>query len=195
MLQIFIINGPVQSGKTTFGQMVGTILERENIPFEHNSSVGPVKNYLKEFGWNGELWDGVTKDDYWKRIMYECKCWMIEKDEHIFDKFAVGRLLDISDGGLDGVFFFDIREPENIQQIVDYVNENNPEISIKTVFVNRSQDLEFNNYADRNQGNYTYDIFLDNNGTLEDLEKISIDFVSENIKVNKENLELERKCK
>jgi len=186
MLKIFIINGPARSGKTTFGEMVGEFLGDRSIPFEHNSSVAPVKEYLRNSGWEGNEWDGVTKDDYWRRAMYECKCWMIEGDKHVFDKYAFERISSISESSSSGVLFFDIREPENIEQMKKFFEEEHPEIEVLAVFVDRDEGEEFANYADSSQRNYEYDVYVDNNGDLEGLRRASRSFIDEYILVGGE---------
>jgi thiol-disulfide isomerase/thioredoxin len=199
-LQIFIINGNAKSGKTTFGEYVGKILEKTNIPFLHDSSINPVKEYLKENGWEEKTWDGVTKDDFWRRAMYECKCMMLESDKHIFDKYALEKLYNLSKDGeraKQSVLFYDIREPENIQQLVDFVNENDPEIDIKTIFIEREVEEIFNNYADKNQTNMEYDIRVDNNRGLRELLGASEEFVKEYIMeewINESKKEKEHTC-
>lgn len=176
-MKIFIINGNAACGKTTFGSFTNEVLEREGVPFLHESSVSPVKNYLKEVGWEGNKWDGITKDHYWRKTMHECKCWMIENDKHVFDKYALEKLDEKG-----GVLFYDIREPENISQLIDYCKENREDVEVKSVFVERDMGKqEFDNYADKNQGNYEYDIYVDNCGDLNDLYKETEKFVNENI--------------
>ncbi len=161
-MKIFIINGNATCGKTTFGSFTSEILKKKGFPFSHDSSVSPVKNYLKEVGWEGNKWDGITKDSYWRKTMHECKCWMIENDKHVFDQYALEKLDEKG-----GVLFYDIREPENISQLVNYCKENRKDVEVKSVFVKRDLGKqEFDNYADRSQGNYEYDIYVDNSGDL-----------------------------
>lgn len=181
MKKIFVINGPARSGKTTFGEMVGELLEQRGIPFEHNSSINPVKMFLSSQGWEGKKWDKKTKDDYWRRAMYECKKRMIEADPHVFDRYAYERLEEISQDGGEGVLFYDIREPENIAQIVEFFRDSNPEIEVLTVFIERECAEEFNNYADRNQRGYDYDIYIDNTHSLEEFRELSCVFVTTHI--------------
>ncbi len=180
-MKIFIINGNAGCGKTTFGEYAAKILKGKKIPFLHDSSIKPVKDFVQENGWEGKKWDGVTKDDYWRRALYECKCWMIENDKNIFDKYALEKIHEISDSSSEGILFFDIREPENISQLVEYVKENDPKVKVFSLFVERNSDFKFNNYADQNQSNYKYDIFLDNNGDLDNLYKNTERFVGEYI--------------
>jgi len=188
--KIFIINGPARSGKTSFGQMVGEILEERNIPFEHNSSITPVKMFLATEGWFGKKWDRKTKDDYWRRAMYECKKLMIEEDPHVFDRYAFQRVEEISGGREEGILFYDIREPENIAQIVEFFVENHPDIQVVTVFIERECNEEFNNYADTNQRKYVYDVYLDNNRSLEEFRETSEAFVEGHINKREINGEI-----
>jgi hypothetical protein len=190
MKKIFIINGQARSGKTSFGEMVGEILKEQRIPFEHNSSITPVKIFLSSHGWLGRKWDKKTKDDYWRKAMYKCKKRMISDDPNIFDRYAYNRLEEISGEAGEGVLFFDIREPENIVQMVEFFRDTHPEIKVLTVFVERECGEEFNNYADTNQGNYDYDIYIDNNRGLEELREASKSFVIIHVSKGEVNSEI-----
>jgi len=180
-MQIFIINGNAGCGKTTFGLFVAAFLKDKGVPFLHDSSVKPVKDFLLENKWEGKQWDGITKDDYWRRAMHECKCWMIEQDQHVFDKYALKKIREIDKDTNSAVLFFDIREPENIIQLVKYIQKQDSKIKVFSVFVQRDSDCEFNNYADTNQTNYEYDIYLENNGDLDNLYKNAEKFVEKYI--------------
>lgn len=190
-MQIFVINGNPRSGKTTFGRYVGESLRDINIPFLHGSSIDPVKHYLKEKGWKGKKWDGRTKDEFWREAMYNCKLMILSVQKHYFDQYALSLLSGITEDDTlvisKAVLFFDVREPENIQQLVDYIHDHySEEIEIKTVFVDRVPEEKFNNYADTNQDKYEYDITIDNTKSLEDLQQASSEFVDRYIMDNGE---------
>src|SRR3990167_2646490 len=89
-MKIFVINGSPQSGKTTFGQLVGKSLEQRGIQFIHTSSIELVKKILAgDYEWicqmcspgvinkvlqiKGEVtqlnWDGTTKNEEWREKM------------------------------------------------------------------------------------------------------------------------------
>ncbi len=170
-MQLFIINGNAGCGKTTFGLLVEEFLKEKGVPFLHDSSIQPVKDFLLENKWEGKQWDGITKDAYWRGAMYACKCWMIEQDSHVFDKYALRKIREIDKDTNRAVLFFDIREPENIIQLVKYIQKQDSNIKVFSVFVQRDSECEFNNYADTNQTNYKYDIYVDNNSDWNNLRK------------------------
>lgn len=63
------------------------------------------------------------------------------------------------------------REPEEIQRFVDYLDA-------ITVCVRRKDvdDIPASNHADADVYNYDYECYIDNNGTLEELQWQVIDF-------------------
>lgn len=68
------------------------------------------------------------------------------------------------------VLFLMIREPEEIQRMVDYCKA-------KTLLIksNRVSPIK-SNMADANVNNYEYDYTVYNNGSLDDLEKQALEF-------------------
>ncbi len=191
-MRIFVINATARSGKTTFGEYVGKLLSEKGISFLHDSSILPVKRYLKEHGWDGKIWDGETKDEFWRNAMYSCKCWMIENDPHVFDRYAVDLVLEMAKDDPRAVLFFDIREPHNIEQLKEYISISAPQVEFKTVFIERDAAPSINTPVDsKSSGSevvidtsvnpiaYEYDIVIDNNGTLEELFTKSESFVNE----------------
>lgn len=147
-MQIFVINATARSGKTTFGEYVGKLLSEKGISFLHDSSILPVKRFLKEHGWEGKFWDGETKDDFWRNAMYSCKCSMIENDPHIFDIYAMDLVLKMAKDDPRAVLFFDIREPHNIEQLKEYISINAPDILVRTVFIEREAAPVFDTLVD-----------------------------------------------
>jgi adenylate kinase family enzyme len=123
MYFVYIINGPGGSGKTTFGELVGKYLEKKQIPFAHESSIDPVKKYLRTYGWEGKVWEEGIKDNHWREVMYLCKCEFIRKDKHCLDKYCVERIEKHFKNFKCGVLFFDVREPENIEQLKSFLKK------------------------------------------------------------------------
>ena len=72
----------------------------------------------------------------------------------------------------DNMFLFiHIREPEEIERAKN-------EFNAKTVLVwNKNVSLINSNHADANVYDYTYDVLIDNSGTLEELEHEAERFV------------------
>ena len=182
MLKIFVINGRARVGKNTFCEQVGKILQEKDIPFMHESSVNPVREYLKTTGWEGKLWDGVTKNEYWRKAMFDCKKMFVDMDKHCFDDYAIGKLYEYFGEDGNGVLFFDIRESEYICQLKEYIEVNYPEIDFKAILIKKDIDEEFDNYAyaDKNVEEYPeYDYVIENNGTIDDLRGEAIKFIND----------------
>lgn len=77
-------------------------------------------------------------------------------------------IADFKNGLVDAdVMFIDIREPDEIARAVK-------EFGAKTILVrNPSANKIDSNHADRDVENYEYDYIIENNGTLEQLEKMA----------------------
>ncbi len=148
----------------------------------HESSVDPVKEYLRTNGWEGNIWDGITKNEYWRKAMFDCKKMFIDMAKHYFDDYAIRKLYEYFGESGEGVLFFDIRESEYISQLKEYIGVNYPGIDFKAVLIKKDIVEEFENYAyaDKNVEGYPeYDYVIDNNGTIEDLRGEAIKFIND----------------
>ena len=164
--------GPVVgSGKSSF----------ENYCFALNpiyvkiySSIDGVKRIAQSCGWDGNKTDNdriflaelkqllIKYNDYPARDVENfiniTRCWMENRD---LDPEKL-------------VFFVDVREPSEIQKLVQ-------RCGAETILVQRRTDEPDLSTGDcaRDIYDFTYDIYIDNDGTLEDLEQKARYFMKE----------------
>lgn len=178
---VFIINGYLGSGKDTFVEMVTTqwkqMQEKQNFIFKREiiniSTIDYLKDIFKEqFNWSGEK----TKEarialatihqalSHWNDIPFVLTSKKI-KQEH----------------SKDNIVFVHCREPENIFKYSCAFNA--PTIFIKN---DKAKQIVMNfpdkfSFADKNVENYKYNIYINNNGSFEDLEKEANKFIMDQI--------------
>jgi len=161
MKKIIIVNGFPNSGKT----------ELENLIAKYNysiirSSVDCVKEYaIKYFDWDG------TKTEYWRRFLSQLKSMLVNEFDYIFLDLTKEVRKFYRDVNCE-ILMIDSREPEEIERFKN-------QFHAITLFVenNRCEKIT-SNESDANVKNYKYDYYIDNNGNLEDLEKLAIEFIN-----------------
>ena len=159
---IIIVNGQGGVGKTTFEKFVEEELSLFNKKTEVISMVDKVKEYAKDFGWNGEktpkdrkmlstLNNLVTQ---WKDIPYQ----------HVYNKIKNSK---------SDFIFVDARESADIKRL-------SSDFNVIKVLVTGKQINSYGNHADDDVFNdeITYDVTVDNSKTLDDLKLKAKDFVS-----------------
>lgn len=192
MGKIFVLNGRSESGKTTFGKIVAEELALRGINFVHTSSINLVKTILKPVAfwdfpgdyelvrslenlkWSvtqGKDWDGVTKDDYWRKAMSDLKLAITEKYPKLIPESILNQISDLPE---PFTAFVDMREPENIQTFIRVCREQGRRIQAATVFVESDRARDFHNRSDESVYGMTYDYIIRNDrlkyeGTWEDL--------------------------
>lgn len=174
--QIFVINGSAGVGKDTFVDAVEEALEDVNTEYwvENYSSVTRVKQIAESCGWNSEI---KTEKD--RKFLSDLKLLLTEYNDLPFKDLGYvveGFLHD----GLENskMLFLHIREPEEIAKAAEAFNA-------KTILIKRDSVKHItSNMADNNVYNYNYDIIIDNNGTLEDLQVKAELFTNDYIKGN-----------
>lgn len=172
MIQTVIINGFPRSGKDTFIELCKKEL---NGKCDSASSVEFVKFVAMIAGWNGE------KTPKNRKFLAELKELLTNWDDIPFSKMRkefefFSYLIEersIGDSTPDALFFFVIREPDEIERAKQYFNA-------KTLLIRRAQTEtdEQSNYADKNVLNYAYDFIIENNGTIEELEESAKTFIN-----------------
>ena len=177
---VFIINGYLGSGKDTFVAMVSKIWEEWKYKCGLNqtkvvniSTIDYLKDIFKEqFNWDGKKTPQVRRA--LAAIHKELAEWndipFVLTSEKIKQEHSKGNIV-----------FVHCREPENIfkyscafQAPAIFIENDNAK---KAVWYN---SRSFSN-ADKEVENYKYNIFIDNNGTFEDLEKQAENFIIEQI--------------
>ena len=150
MKNIIIINGYGGSGKDTFVDLVSKYNKVYNF-----SSVDKVKDIAKIIGWNGE------KDEKSRKFLSDLKKLTTDYNDMPFNSIKEA----INDFNLSDkeIMFIHIREPEEINRVVN-------EFNAKTLFIKRDDINKIkSNDSDANVEKYNYDYII-NNTTLEDLD-------------------------
>lgn len=158
MKKCFVINGAGTVGKDTIVMMVTEYFRSKNINVFNISSVEKVKEAGKLLGWDEK------KDDKGRKFLSDLKDLSTDNYDGPF-KFMFDKYVN----GPDGLYFFHIREPEEIYKFVKATEA-------ITIAVTRTTSIEYTNHADINAYNYKYDIIIDNSGTLSDLTKAVEEF-------------------
>lgn len=155
MKKVFILNGVGASGKGEFAARVG-----KYIPTIKYSIVDIVKESAKILGWDG----GKTEKD--RRFLSDMVDLATKYNDSPYNDVA--RLVDAFDNELpEDVLIIDMRDPKDIARAVkDFEAET---ILIKNPNVEKIES----NHADANVNDYEYDYIIENDGTLEQLDKMA----------------------
>ena len=179
--RVIIINGVAESGKDTFVEYVSQYCQMDDSANVLNlSSVGPIKDMLMGFGWNGDkilqvrdcislikdIWIGANNGPTMYLLNNILEFYKAHFDEdniifcHIREKAEIDKLSNILSGmdilGIEYIIMYVRREQDNIE---DRINKDNI----------------INNNADP----FYYDMIIDNDKDLEYLKEIAEDFTDE----------------
>ena len=167
---IVVVNGRPGSGKTTFEY----IIKKKMSAFcEMRSTVDLVKEIAIFYaGWDG------NKDLKNRKFLSDLKDLLTKFDNVPFNDIV--RYKDIWESDMKRygvinhphVLLVDSREPEEIQKFKD-------ELGAVAVLIRRTEveNEETSNHADANVFDFDYDWVIENNGSLEDLERRTLDFL------------------
>ncbi len=152
--QIFILNGTAGAGKDTFAGLLN-----EYIPTKHISSITPIKQASKVFGWSGE------KTPEYRNFLCEFKKFLNKQGEFIWNYLDKSVEAFMSNKE-NLVLLIYIREPEEIKRDVN-------RYKAKTIFISNSRapsSAAQTNYneSDLNVGRYSYYYTIKNDGTVND---------------------------
>ena len=168
MKKVFITNGSAGNGKDTFAEFLD-----KYIPVFKYSSIDLVKEMYESIGI-----DRNSKDEK-KRKLYSDTKDMLTKYDDIPFKDIRSIVTDFRKGQIEAeLLLIDIREPEEIARAVDSFGAET--ILIKNPNVKKVES----NHADANVENYNYDYIIENDGTLEQLDKMAYLFSEQVIKNN-----------
>ena len=161
MKKVFITNGSAQNGKDSVAEAIS-----KYIPTHKYSSITLVKDMLKSVGIKEEP---KTEE---KRLLWSDLKDRLTKYDDIPFKDMASIVTDFKNDLIDAkVLLIDIREPEEIARAVET-------FGAKTILVrNPNAKKVTSNHADRDVENYNYDYIIENDGTLEQLEKVAKLFV------------------
>lgn len=161
---VIILNGPAESGKGTFLELLQELF---NLSYTKYSSIAWAKMIAeKHFGWNGQ-----DKTAEMRELIGKLKRLGMEYGNIPFKK--VLSMYRRSYANHDDLFVTDVREPAEIQKLVDHFKI----IKIKCLTI-RIQNTAKEQYAAKNLGiadneytNYEYDLIIPNNGTIEEFKQ------------------------
>ena len=172
-MKIFIVNGAPGSGKTTFEHFVAEFVEerwakglggiRDCFIF---STIDYVKEIAIQCGWDGE------KNDKSRKFLSDLKDLLTNFNnspiQKIFETIRDFPIFLYHDSTL---IFIDSREPEEIKKLCR-------ELDAQSILIRRpEQIIQPANHADAEVENYTYDIIIENDGSLCELRDKAYDFL------------------
>ena len=157
---IVVINGSGGVGKDTFVEYCSHYAKVKNI-----SSVDKVKEAAKILvGWNGE------KDEKTRKLLSDLKIMSIEYNDYPI-KYIQNQAEEFYNSDND-LMFVHIREIDEIKKVKELVGA-------KTLLITTNRVKRITtNLSDANVENYEYDYHIQNDGTLEELEEMAKEFVS-----------------
>lgn len=159
--KIVIINGTGGAGKDTFVTFCSEIEKVLNI-----STVDKVKEAAKILvGWNGE------KDEISRKLLVDLK--KISIDYNDAPTKYVLEMAEQFRKSENNLMFIHIREIDEIEKTKNLLNA-------KTLLItNPRVKLITSNNSDGKVNEYTYDYYIENDKTLEDLKNKAIEFLNE----------------
>lgn len=160
MKKIFIQNSVGGSGKDTWAEFVG-----KYIPTYKYSIIDLPKEAAKVLGWNG------SKDEKDRRFLSDIMDLSTEYNDSPF-RDVLSVVTDFKNNLIeDEVLFIDMRDPKDITRAVR-------DFGAKTILIrNPNVNKIKSNHADANVENYKYDYIIENDGTLNQLDKVAKLFV------------------
>ena len=162
MKKIYITSGVGRSGKHTFCEIIS-----KYIPTLKYSIVDLPKEAAKILGWDG----GMTEKD--RRFLSDIMDLSTDYNDAPF-KDVLSLVTDFKnkkDYVEYEVLIIDMRDPKDIARAVETFGAET--ILIRNPNVRKIES----NHADRDVENYQYDYIIENDGTLEQLEKVAKLFV------------------
>lgn len=175
--KIFITNGSGGCGKDTFAKAISDL-----IPTYKYSAIDAVKKCAKEIGWDGKK----TEKD--RKFLSDLK--ELTSAYNDFSFKDVSKVVeDFRNNQIDSiVLLIDIREPADIQRAKET-------FGAETILIRRNSVKPIlSNMADANVENYKYDHYIDNNGTIDDLERTAYEFVKEVIIGDCDKPQIDNSC-
>ena len=161
--KVFIINGSGSKGKDTFVEFCSKYTNVKNI-----STVDKVKEAGKYLGWQG------GKSEWDRAFLSDLKLLADKYYGHSLI-YVVREHEDFLNREIENTMFIHCREPQNIEILKQT-------FECKTILITNININDIKtNMADANVNNYEYDYYIDNSGTLEDLELLAKDFVENKV--------------
>lgn len=164
-LKVLIVNGATEAGKGTATRFIKECLKFDIVYY---SSI----DYVKEVAESKFMWDG-QKDVKGRNLLSSIKQLMISYGDiptkKIIAKIEMCILLR------SDLIIVDIREPSEIDKLVNYCKENDLVCHTCRIKNNKAEQNTKNSglsiTGDLLYGRYPYDIYIYNNGTVKELEE------------------------
>lgn len=166
MKKIIIINGTGGSGKDTFINYIQLFASE---PIANLSTVDQIKRVAVILGWNGD------KDEKSRKLLSNLK--------DLWTNYCDGPFNDILtriEKTNAKICFVHCREPNEIKRFVEYYGNN-----CLTLLIKRKNHQTKGNHADENVENYNYDIIIENDSDITNLQKKAVSFYMMECKKNK----------
>lgn len=165
-MKTVIINGSGGCGKDTFVGFCQDI----NPNVLNISTIDEVKNIAIKMGWDGFKREKDRKflsdlKDLWEEYNHG-------PSEDVIKKTKLFKIKMNSLGHNNAVVFIHCREPQYIEKLKNELN------AITLLIVNPKIPLILTNHADRYVLEYQYDYIIENDGTLNDLQKKADNFLN-----------------
>ena len=159
-MTVVILNGSNGVGKDTFADMCSKYADTKHI-----SSVDYVKEMALKIGWDG------VKDEDGRKFLHNLKLTLDAYRDTIWSDLMAKAEAERLSG--TEVLFVDIREPSEIRKA--YKKFSDAEYTVFSALVTRD-GVVADNEADKFVNDFDYDFYIDNNGTLEELDRIAHHF-------------------
>ena len=180
---IFVINGSNGSGKDTFVDFVRDrgFHSDPAVDVSNISSIDIIKGMAKKYGWDGE------KDEKGRELLQKLK--------EVWDNYNSLTQTSIftktkswynrgNFGGSLSILFVHIREPEKIGAFIKSCDKYFSDAMIGSVLVKSKRTPVANNPSDMGVNQYKYDIYIDNDGTEEQLSEKAEEFINTIISIS-----------
>jgi len=164
MKKIIVINGNGRSGKDTLVNYVSKITKGWHII--NVTSISIVMKAAEILGWKGKK----TEKD--RKFLSELKSLSTWYNNQPLD-YCV---FSIEKAPEDSIIFIHIREPEEIQNLYEELYRRKIMCEWKTVLIERFEK-EYGNLSDDSVKDFSYDFYIKNDGTIEDLQKKTEDLL------------------
>lgn len=163
MKKVFITNGSAENGKDTFAELLSKYIS----VFKY-SSIDLVKEMFEVVGVSKD-----NKTEKKRKLWSDGKDLLTEYDDIPFKDIA-SIVTDFKNNKIETeVLLIDIREPKEIARAIEAFDAE--AILVRNPNVRKIKS----NHADANVENYEYDYIIENDGTLEQLDKMAKFFARE----------------
>lgn len=156
MIDIIVVNGVGGSGKDTFENFFMGVADLMGDACSKYSMVSKVKEIATYAGWDG----GKTDKD--RKFLSDLKFALTEWGD--IPRKSVKEIIEKAQNNSYCYIFIDAREPDDI----DWLKETFPN-QVTTILIDRGIERKYGNPADDGVFDYNYDLYINNNGTLDDL--------------------------